>query len=270
MNPAATAGPPLATEAAQSEAGPRITVLNPHFDYFSEIMPEPPVVCGMRLKPLSIGRYRMMARMKVAFVSEQSVTASAADLLMGVLICSSDCELFARFAAEPGFKKEIERWARKFGFFPYRYFTWTFLDKWVRKWTGDYFANEDAEYLTEQMRLFHDYIREGSPDMSKRFLENLSEGNFSGSHWSQNIEATLREHQGWTKKEIDEEPLPKALWDFYKHQESQGLGRFLSPEEQKQIETPLTPEKIKVATENAEKIREYLAALAKQREAANG
>ena len=42
--------------------------------------------------------------------------------------------------------------------------------------------------------------------------------------------------------EIDEEPLTKALWDFYKHLENQGQVRAYTDEEKKFIETPLTPD----------------------------
>lgn len=255
MNPAAQASP-LAQAAEIPDSAP-VTVLNT--DYFAQILPDPPTVCGLRLKPLSIGRYRLMARFKVAFVAETNRTAAAGDLLIGALIGSMRCDEFKNFAASPGFSAEIQKWGAQAGFFPRRYFSLSFLQKLAENTRfGQKQAEKDAHYLLEQIRVFQNYVNEGAPDVSARFWSEPGDGSATGSHWSQSIEAVLREFQGWTREEIDEEPLTKALWDFYKHLENRGLGRFLSDEEAAELQKELTAEEIAQVKANDEKIREFL------------
>ena len=235
--------PPPTNSAAQPKAKPLIPQI--HADYFAGIIPQPPVVCGLQLKPLSIGRWRLMARFNVAFAAEGEATAGARDLLLGVLICSMRCEDFKEFVASEYAQKQMDKWGRKFGFLPPRWFSWPFIGRWLKRLCEDSIAQTDYEYITSQMALFQKYIVDGSPDFSSNFITDPShEGIVTGSHWSQNIEAALREYLGWTKYEIDEEPLTKALWDFYKQKEQHGLGRFMTPDETEQMNKPLTPEQI--------------------------
>lgn len=257
--------PPPTTPAAQG-ANPE-AVLPPHFDYFQGIIPEEPVICGLRMKPLSIGKYRMLARFKCAYVSEIETAAQAGDLLIGVIICSKTCEDFKGFVTSKDFQKEIRKWGSRFGFYPPRCFSWPVIGRRLEKIFGKIIAEADARYVMGEAALFAKYITGGAPDMSKQFMDEPSEGEFSGSHWSQNIEAVLREYQGWTREEVDEEPLSKAIFDFYKHMESRGHGRFLSPEEVADNSRELTPEEIEQAKKDMAALNEYLQ---KQREAANG
>ncbi len=249
--------------ATQTADAPPITVLNPiHADYFDSILPETPVICGLQLKPLSLGRYRLMARFKVAFVSDTTVKAHAGDLLMGCLICSMDCEDFVKFASQKDFKKECMRWGQKFGFYPPKLFSWPFIGRWLESRFGADIAKKDAEFILGQMRLFQKYINDGAPDLSKHFWSETGDGGYIGTHWCQNIEAILREHQGWTRKEIDEQPLSEGLWGFYKYLEGHGIGRFMTLEEIQDVNKKLTPDEEKEANEKASVLIDFLKAKA--------
>ena len=220
--------------AADSKAEtPKIAVLNPAvgYDYFEKILPLPPVCCGIRLKPLSIGRYRLMARLKVAFVSDNATTAHAGDLLMGALICSMDYEAAIAFIGAKTFTKEIQRWGRKIGFFEPRYFSWPFIGRWLKSRCGQAVDQSDCAYLMQQMGVFQQYIKDASE--SPPYFDESEGGRISGAHWSHSIEAVLREHQGWTKEEINNEPLTKALADYFKHMENVGMVRLMSDEDVK-------------------------------------
>jgi hypothetical protein len=258
MTTAATA--PLAMAADEKAGNPdeprQITVL--HSDYFEQIIPEPPVCCGRTLKPLSIGRYRRMARFKVAFVGESESHASAGDLLMGVLICSMTCEQFDIAVAHPKFIARVKRWGRRQGFFPPGYFKWPFIGRFLSRIASEAIAEADAAHLQRQISIFQKYIVEGAPDLSARFWNDPEHEGASGSHWSHNIESVMREFQNWTGLEIDEQPLSKALWDFYKHLENRGMGRFLTEDEIKELNTPLTPEQLEEQRVQTEKIQEFL------------
>ena len=53
---------------------------------------------------------------------------------------------------------------------------------------------------------------------------------YSHTHWSESVEVVLRGQLGWTKDEIEEEPLTKALADYFKHMENQGNVRLMPHE----------------------------------------
>ena len=228
MNTAAQAAP---LPDAASKGVPQAPL---HAKYFEDIIPEAPRICGLQLKPLSIGRYRLMARFKVAFVSETETTATAGDLLMGVLICSMECEAFKRFAADKRFKKTLQKWGRRYGFFPPRYFDVPIIGSWLKKRIGDAIDQADAAYLSKQVEAFQKYIKDGSatPD----YYDESEAGRVSGAHWSQSIESVLRGEQGWTRQEIDEEPLNKAMWDYFKHMENQGMVSLMTAQEKADLE----------------------------------
>jgi hypothetical protein len=262
MNIAATAPPALEATAVPKEkdAGnessdfslPEADLL--HADYFDQIMPAPPAVCGRQLKVLSIGRYRLMSRFKVAFVAEREGVATAGDLLMGVLICSFSCEEFSEMVSTPNFKSQVQKWGRKMGFFPPRCFSWPMVGKWLHRNIGRVVDEADAQYLLEQTAIFQQYIKDGSK--TPPYWDESPGERVSGAHWSQSIEAVLREFQGWTKQEIDEEPLTKALWDYFKHMENQGMVRLMTDDERRESEKPLAPEKAAEISAWLKKIRE--------------
>lgn len=225
-------------------------------DYFEQIMPEMPVICGLALKPLSIGRYRRMRREKICFVADEPATATAGDLLKAVLICSMTCADYESFLAQPDFKKQLQSWASKAGFLPPRYVRWPIIGGWIVKLVGAEVAQERAEreavHLLEQMRLFQAYIVAGS--RAPAYWDETTDARSSAAHWSHSIESVLREKQGWTKQEVDEEPLTKALWDYFKSMESAGLVRLMTEAEQVELETPLTPEQAEESRVALEKL----------------
>lgn len=210
-----------------------------HRDYFERLLPACPIVCGRQLLPLSIGRYRLLHRFNVAFVADGEANPTAGDLLMGVLICSMRVEAFMAFAAAPEFKRALDWWARKFRFLPPRAFTWPLIGRLLEKAFGEACALGDAARLCQEIESFAQYIREGG--QPPRYWDETDTSRPSASHWSHSIEATLREFQGWTREEINEEPLNKALWDYFKHCENQGLVRLMSAEEAAEVDAPADP-----------------------------
>ena len=247
-----------------------------HGDYFDGIFQVPPVVCGLPLKPLSITRYRLMAWRGVAFAAEEERTATAGDLLMGVLICSMTVKDFKAFAASPGFQSQVQKWGRNQGFFEPKPIEWTLNPRiffcapinWAyRKLFPDQYDMGDLEYLTGEMKRFQDYIKAGSK--APEFWDESQDCKVSAAHWSQSIEVVLRGNLGWTQEEIDEEPLGKALQDYFKYMENQGLVRLMSAEEARDLSTPLTAEE--AAEANAQAIRTLAIMHGEiQPEAANG
>lgn len=241
MNTAAPAAP--LRSKADSEPGtpdspPGVAPL--HRDYFERILPAPPIVCGRQLLPLSIGHYRLLNRFHCAFVSAEKVEATAGDLLIGVLVCSMRVEDFTAFAATPDFRKQLRRWASIFGFLPPRCFAWPIVGRLLEKGFGEITGDVDLRKILGEMEKFQAYITESQT--APRYWEETQNDRSSAAHWSQSIEATLREFQGWARAEINEEPLTKALWDYFKHCENQGLVRLMTDEEVAELDKPEDPE----------------------------
>lgn len=217
--------------------------------YFDQIMPETPTICGLAMKPLSIGRYRRMKRQKVRFVSDETIQISEVeligDLLKAVLICSMTCEDYDIFIAQPDADKSIKRWAQQQGFLPERYYDWGILGRWFVKYIVGaevtQMRNERAAArLLGEVSKFRQYINEGS--VVPAHWDETSDGKSSAAHWSHSIESVLREKQNWSKAEIDEEPLTKALWDYFKTMETAGMVRIMGDAEAAELAKPLTPE----------------------------
>lgn len=101
------------TPAASSTQAATQQSASPRADYFEQAIPQPYRVLGLRLLPLSLGRYRMMKRFDVAFVADGEAKMDEYDLLMGVFICSKRCDEFIRIANEGRVLDEIRKWSRR-------------------------------------------------------------------------------------------------------------------------------------------------------------
>ena len=255
MNTAQAA--PLQQEAA-SDTG-QVPVSNLYGDYFDQIFQVPPTICGCQLKCLSIGRYRMMARFRAAFVSDEERIATPGDLLISVLICSMSVEDFVQFASQPDFRKQMMKWGSKWGFFPPKCFSWPIIGKWLERFFGTHTAESDFEGIAKEINAFKQYIFDGSK--SPDYWDESPSNKTSAAHWSQNIEVVLRGNLNWTQEEINEEPLGKALWDYFKFMENNGLVTLLTPEQAKENNTPLTKEEANQSEMSAKKALEYLKGL---------
>lgn len=209
--------------------------------YFTAAVPEPYRILGLRLKPLSLGRYRLLQRFDVAFVADEAKTAGPADLILGLFICSMEVEEFLAWANSNRFQKEAAKWGRKvfsspiIGRIP-------FIGKsWRKKYSPEFF---------QKFALFKRYIEEGS--VLPSFWDERGGGQSSSAgHWAQNVEVVLRSELGWTGEEVNEQPLTKALSDYFKFAESQGLVRLISDEEKLQGE-----ENAKILAEIERKFRD--------------
>ena len=225
-------------------------------DYFDQIFQVPPVICGRQLKVMSVGRYRLMSRFKVAFVDDHERAATAGDLLMAVLICSMRVDEFMAFASQPDFAGQVQKWGRQAGFFEPMVFSWPFIGEPLKKFVGPRFAAVDLQYLTGEIKRFQDYIIAGS--RAPEYWDESPDSRASSAHWSQSIEVVLRGNLGWTMDEINEEPLGKALWDYFKFMENQGAVRLMSAEEAQANNTPLTEAEAAEAKATAEKALAFL------------
>ena len=191
---------------------------------FKAAIPEPYRILGLRLLPLSIGRYRLLQRFECAFVSETETTAEISDLIIGVLICSMRCDRFLSFYESKDFSREIAKWAFRIGATP----PWYLRGKWGRiisaTFIGRHWRKDHSFNFVQKMQLFRNYVTEAQTVPVYHPVDDSSR--CSSAHWSTNVEIVLRSDLGWTLEEISESPLTKALSDYFKHLENQGLVRI--------------------------------------------
>lgn len=203
------------------------------WDYFNQVLPSPPVVCGKALKPLSVGRYRRMRRLNVAFVADEPKEVPphtlVGDLLKGVLVCSLSCAEYDEFIQQSDVGEQIVKFAQQQGFLPEPYHDWPIIGKWFVKYivtprVQQIRDERAAAYLIEQINIFQKYIADAEriPNYSRKENSPATQK----MNWSNRIELHLRSEQNWTSEEIDEAPLSKALADYFGYAECHGLIRI--------------------------------------------
>jgi len=193
--------------------------------YFQAAIPEPFRILGLKLKSFSLGRYLLLKRFDCAFVSDEEVQAGISDLLLGLSVCSMRVDEFLAGLESGDIAGDIAKWGKKvcplawLGRIP-------LFGRWWRK--------NHAPNLVEKMGLFKSYLEAGSE--TPKYWNEGGECRSSGAHWSHAVEVVLRSELGWTSEEINEAPLTKALSDYYKFAENQGLIRLMTPDEIAQVE----------------------------------
>lgn len=179
---------------------------------FVQAIPEPFQILGLKLLPLSIGRYRRLARHDCAFVANGKTQAGVGDLLLGVLICSMRCEEFDTLVVAPGFSNELKKWSRKVMPTPLvAEIKWLYT-LWNASFLGKNWRKNHSVSLLEKFELFKRYIAEAQ--VMPRFYSKATSGKTSSAHWVDNVEMVLRSEMNWTSWDVDEQPLSKALADW--------------------------------------------------------
>lgn len=196
---------------------------------FKSAIPEPYQILGLRLLPLSLGRYRLLRRFDCAFVSEESTTAQMGDLILGVLICSMRCEQFLSFYESKHFAREVRRWSERIGANP----PWFLRGKWGRilssTFIGRHWRKHHSFNFVEKMQLFKNFITEAQA--VPEYHPTNPSASRSSAHWSTSVEIVLRSELVWSLEEINEAPLTKALSDYFKHLEFQGAVTIFTEED---------------------------------------
>lgn len=94
---------------------------------------------------------------------------------------------------------------------------------------GKLWRRNHAFNVIEKMGLFKAYLEAGG--QVPKYWDESEDKQKSGAHWAQSVEVVLRGELGWTDEEINEAPLTKALADYFRFAESQGLIRLMTPQE---------------------------------------
>lgn len=170
--------------------------------------------------PLSLGHYRLLKRFDVAFVADGPAAPGRGDLILGLLICSMGVDEFIALAQSAEFSKVLHKWGKRAC--PCLWLAWIpFFGPLWRRWFG-------FDFL-EKVGLFQAYLRQAQ-EVPAFWVEGDSQSESPG-HWSQAAEIVLRAELGWTREEINTEPLSKALDDYIRFMERNGAVQLVSDEE---------------------------------------
>ena len=192
----------------------------PRHDSFTASLPDPFQILGLKLKPLSLGRYRVLRRLDNAFVSDTGATCDIADLLLAIIVCAHRVDEFMDLLHTGKLPSIIQQWSRKICPFPIVAVI-PLVGKW---WRTRYAFN-----LLEKVGLFRRYIEHHT--QMPRYWDLTEDHAASGTHWSHALEITLRSNLSWTDEEINESPLSKALSDYLGYAESQNCIKLMTEEE---------------------------------------
>ena len=173
---------------------------------FSAAFKEPQSILGLRLFPLSLGRFRLLKHFECPFVDdgEKKVDTETLtkELFFSLVVCALPVEEFNYLMAEQKLERELKRWGKK-------------LKKIV---------NVKGFNIYESFAAFQKFLDAGS-EIPWVVLSEQNDHS-SMTHWSTSMESVLRSKVGWTKEEVDEQPLKKAIADFFTYMESEGLVRL--------------------------------------------
>jgi hypothetical protein len=203
---------------------------------FNAAFPEPHTILGLRLRPLSLGRYRLLKRFGSPFVEEDEKTFQAADLknltrelFFALMVCGLPVAEFKELMDNP---KKLAKEAKRFG---------KCAEKVIKR-TKDF-------SIIPCLESFKIYLQ-GATKTPWHAVPVGQDNGESVSHWGHAMEVTLRARAGWTAQEVEEEPLQKAMTDFFKLMESEGVVNLISHEAREYME--------KTGEANALALAEYL------------
>jgi len=196
---------------------------------FQAAIPEPFQILGLKLLPLSLGRYRILHRLGCAFVSDKETNAGIPDLILGVSICSMRCDEFLDAFETGKYFKFLKSWGKRINARP----PWYLRGKYGRiisaTFIGRHWRKNHSFNFFQKIELFKNYISEAQKQ--PEYVPVHYSEHVVTAHWSEATEIILRSELGWTAEEINEAPLSKAISDCLKYLEQQGMVRIFSPEE---------------------------------------
>lgn len=202
-------------------------------EFFCKDIPEPYQILGLKLLPLSIGRYRRMARHGIGFVSESKSKVDGIDLIVGILICSMSCKSWDILATSDELPKMVKKWLKQIHASPPFYLRGKMGIIFGKTWIGRRWRKSHSFDLFEKCNLFKNYLQKAQE--FPKFLIRQQSDRTSISHWSKNIEVVLMGELNWGHDHIDELPLSKAIEDYCKHMENNGVITMLTDADFEQV-----------------------------------
>jgi len=187
---------------------------------FEAAIPEPQTILGLRLLPLSLGRYQILKRFDCSFVADQDREISLEDvtgeLFFALLVCGLPVAEFEFLLDHP---RQFQKEARRFG-----------------KQANKIIKSTKGFNVLQVVHQFREWLNRCSePPWVILSYDDMKTTTMA--HWATSIEVTLRSKVNWDDHKIDEHPLAEALMHFFKYAEGEGMVRLYDPETYQSIQT---------------------------------
>lgn len=158
-------------------------------------MPDPFVVLGLELKPLSLGHLLYLDRFDLLPATQPDQIATA------VMLCSRPVDDIPATLADPWLAWKMRVWL----------------------WRVSPFSEID---WAAKMLAFSDYLDAHTEEGPSTISLNDSAGSNSladsGTPWLQHLKVTLQKALNYSHADVLALPYPQALWDYYAHHEIEG------------------------------------------------
>jgi hypothetical protein len=157
-------------------------------------------VCGMRLRPLTIGHLALLEALEV------KLPDTLPDLWLAAVVCSKPSRVFLRRLSLPGLI--VRTW------FSYERMRFYRFEREAAKWADYLVHNTEPPEVVLTGKL-----------------------NRCTTPWLQHLRTILLAKLGYRPVDIDDTPYAQALWDYYGWLEAEGGGRVMpfSPSERTEL-----------------------------------
>lgn len=177
-------------------------------DFYLSALPDPVVLLGQRLNPLSIGHLMLLRRFECAFITPGKIP-TLDDLAFGVFICSQTFEECLAALNDDDLPKKLTRWG-----------------KLVAKFN---FADKSAGFVA--------YLEAGS--RGPRLGACESAGRLPGAPFLQRVRMILQGKLNYSLSEAMNCPWGLALWEYFAFFEMEGAVKLYSAEDAARQEAAL-------------------------------
>lgn len=192
--------------------------------FLKAAVPEPFIVLGLRLRPLSIGHLVLMQWSGLSFMREDNSKPNLDDLIIGCLICSMRFRQYQEFLQSPDIASVLTRLGRRALFEPKR--GWSRLAFWRKA--------KPALRVQERFELFDKYLADGMDIPQFELPNSAAQSMIIGSPWLQCLRIMLMTKFHMPAEETWDYPYRQAVWDVCTARESDGalsiIGENSSPE----------------------------------------
>jgi len=161
--------------------------------YLRLTLPEPTVILGQELLPLSLGHLLFLERLNLLPATEPD------QIVLAILICTRTTDDIIPTIQDNWLGTKIRFWLWRFS--PFRAIDW----------------GKQSEALGK-------YVSEGTQTPSTISLHEKGDNNLanSGTPFLQHIKATLQSKLNYSPAEATDCPYVQAMWDYYSYHETEG------------------------------------------------
>jgi hypothetical protein len=196
-------------------------------DFLETVVPEPVVLLGRQLKPLTLGHIFLLERLECLPVRDTE------QLVLAVLICSHDHDEVLPMFEDRWWNWRLKIWRWRLGKFDWQ----------------------------EKFDLWDAYFTQGMATpcaINKRDSDSLSD---SATPFLQHLKVTLQSKLNYTPTEVLNAPFSQAVWDYYTFHEIEGSVDIADSKKRREMADWITDnheEVLKQAMEQSAKVKETI------------